>query len=153
MKVKETLEKINRGHFTSVWDVEEEVLDNTVEKVAGDLEKAPYRRFVVSTNVYKLEDGFIGIRGVTELKSEYMLWSDWHYLTVAFEYEEYTTISYRPKKQYSNTMKHKFTVIIEADDTEDRETVKDSLQNWLDLNTDKTKDLRGTQEWKSAKVK
>lgn len=50
-------------------------------------------------------------------------------------------------------MKHKFTVIIETDDTEDRETVKNSLQNWLDLNTDKTEDLRGTPEWKSAKVK
>ena len=49
-------------------------------------------------------------------------------------------------------MKHKFTVIIESDDTEDRETVKDSLQDWLDLNSDKTEDLIGSPEWKSAEV-
>lgn len=51
-------------------------------------------------------------------------------------------------------MKHKFTVIIESnDDTEDRETVKDSLQEWLELNSNQTGDLRGYPEWKSVKVK
>lgn len=51
-------------------------------------------------------------------------------------------------------MKHKFTVIIESnDDTEDRETVKDRLQEWLELNSNQTKDLCGTPEWKSVKVK
>lgn len=99
MKVKEALEKINSGYFNSVWEAEDEVLDNTAEKVAWNLERTPYRWFVVSTDVFKLEDGFIGITGVTELKSEYMLWSDCNYRTAAFEYEEYTTISYRPKKQ------------------------------------------------------
>ena len=96
--VKEAIEKINNGYFTSVWEAEDEVLGNTVEKVASDLQKDSHRWFVVSTNVYKLEDGFIGITGVTELKSEHMVWSDCDCYTTACEYEEYTTISYRPKK-------------------------------------------------------
>ena len=99
MKVKEIIEKINNGDFTSVWEAEDEVLDNTVEKVASGLEKDSHRWFDVSTNIYKLEDGFIGITGVTELKSEYIVWSDCGYYTTACEYEEYTTISYRPKEQ------------------------------------------------------
>lgn len=32
-------------------------------------------------------------------------------------------------------MKHKFTVVIESnDDSEDREVVKDCLQDWLEMN-------------------
>ena len=51
-------------------------------------------------------------------------------------------------------MKYQFTVVIESnDDTEDRETVKDSLQEWLELNSNQTEDLCGTPDWKSAKVK
>ena len=51
-------------------------------------------------------------------------------------------------------MKHQFTVVIELnDDTDDREIVKDCLQDWLDLNSEQTEDLCGCPEWKSAKVK
>ena len=50
-------------------------------------------------------------------------------------------------------MKHQFTVIIESnDDTEDREEVKDCLQDWLELNCGQTKNLSGYPDWKSAEV-
>lgn len=39
-------------------------------------------------------------------------------------------------------MKHKFTVVIESnDDSEDREVVKDCLQDWLEMNCGQEKDL------------
>ena len=50
-------------------------------------------------------------------------------------------------------MKHQFTVVIEVnDDTEDRETVKECLQDWLELNCEQTEDLPGCPDWKSAEV-
>ena len=53
-----------------------------------------------------------------------------------------------------SNMKHKFTVIIESnDDSEDREVVKDCLQDWLEMNCGQEKDLGGYLDWKSAKVK
>lgn len=50
-------------------------------------------------------------------------------------------------------MKHQFTVIIEPNDnTEDRETVKDCLQGWLEWNCGQTDDLCVCPDWKSAEV-
>lgn len=50
-------------------------------------------------------------------------------------------------------MKHKFTVVIESnDDLEDREVVKDCLQDWLEMNFGQEKDLGGYPDWKSVEV-
>lgn len=50
-------------------------------------------------------------------------------------------------------MKHKFTVVIESnDDSEDREVVKDCLQDWLEMNCGQEKGLGGYPDWKSAEV-
>ena len=46
-------------------------------------------------------------------------------------------------------MKHKFTVFIESnDDSEDREEVKDCLQDWLEINCGPGRD----SSWKLAEV-
>ena len=53
----------------------------------------------------------------------------------------------------SNNMKYKFTVVIESyDDSEDRETVKDCLEEWLEMNCGEEKDLGGYPDWKTAEV-
>lgn len=50
-------------------------------------------------------------------------------------------------------MKYKFTVAIESyDDSEDREEVKDCLQEWLQMNCGEEKDLGGYPDWKTAEV-
>ena len=50
----------------SVWTAGEilEYLDNTIKQVASDLDFDEHRWYIISTNVYKCEDGFIGVRGV-----------------------------------------------------------------------------------------
>ena len=53
----------------------------------------------------------------------------------------------------TSNMEHKFTVVIESnDDSEDREVVKDCLQDWLEMNCGQEKDLGGYPDWKSAEV-
>ena len=50
-------------------------------------------------------------------------------------------------------MKHKFIVVIESnDDSEDREEVKDCLQDWLEINYGQDKDLGGYPDWESVEV-
>lgn len=98
MKVKEAIEIINNGHFDSLWDAEDAIMDDSVEEVATGLNSDSHRWYIVETNVYKLEDGYLGISGVSELKSEAMGYGDCFYDSTAQEYEEITTVSYRPKK-------------------------------------------------------
>lgn len=96
MKVKEIINLINSSNIDSLSEAED-LLDDTVKLVAGDLEIERYKWFGVSTNVYEVEDGYIGITGVTEVYSTAMDSSDCDYPCVAYEYEPYTTISYKPK--------------------------------------------------------
>jgi hypothetical protein len=97
MKVQEAIEKINGEGFYSVFEAEE-VLDRDAKLVKSNLGIDEYRWYTISTKVYQLEDGYIGITGVTSLKSEAMMFSDCDVITQAEEYEEFTTISYRRKK-------------------------------------------------------
>ena len=96
MKVKEIINLINSSNIDSLSEAED-LLDDTVKLVAGDLEIERYKWFGVSTSVYEVEDGYIGITGVTEVYSTAMDSSDCDYPYVACEYEPYTTISYKPK--------------------------------------------------------
>lgn len=97
MKVQEAIKKINGEGFYSVFEAEE-VLDRDAKLVKSNLGIDEYRWYTISTKVYQLEDGYIGITGVTSLKSEAMMFSDCDVITQAEEYEEFTTISYRRKK-------------------------------------------------------
>jgi hypothetical protein len=42
--------------------------------------------------------------------------------------------------------------VVEHDDSEDREVVKDCLKDWLEINCEQEKDLGGYPDWKSAVV-
>lgn len=97
MKVQEAIKKINGEGFYSVFEAEE-LLDRDAKLVKSNLGIDEYRWYTISTKVYQLEDGYIGISGVTSLKSEAMMFSDCDVITQAEEYEEFTTISYRRKK-------------------------------------------------------
>ncbi len=97
MKVQEAILKIEEGYFNSVFDAEE-VLGKDAKLVKSNLDIDEHRWYTISTKVYQLEDGYIGITGVTSLNSEGMMFSDCDVITQAEEYEEFTTISYRRKK-------------------------------------------------------
>lgn len=99
MKVKEAIEKIKKSELSSIWDAEEIIFeDKNTKEVASDLNIDERRWYINSTSVYKLEDGYIGIHGPSSLKSEAMGYVDCMEEVTVQEYEEFTTISYRPKK-------------------------------------------------------
>ena len=66
MKVKELIDYVSKYTFYSLIEVEVS-LKEVPQCVAEHLEIEKHRWFSVSTSVYKLEDGFVGIRGVSDI--------------------------------------------------------------------------------------
>lgn len=99
MKVREAIEKINNGKYYSLFDIEEEVLEGC-GPVAKGLEVDKHCWYEVSTRIYKMEDGYVGVTGVTGVPQACgnMNCLDCYYLATASECEEFQTISYRRKK-------------------------------------------------------
>lgn len=56
-----------------------------------------YGLYIKATDIYKVEDGYIGVRGVPSLKSKKILYKDCVELCIAKEYEAVQIITYVPK--------------------------------------------------------
>lgn len=96
MKIQEFIEKVNNENYHSIWEVE--LVLPQLKAIEEGLNPDEHRWYIISTNIYKCEDGYVGVTGPSSLKSESMDWEDCYCDVVAEEYEEYTTVSYRPKK-------------------------------------------------------
>lgn len=93
MKVNEVIDMCNSHDYWSFWEFEE---DCDAEAVVRDLNLDRARWYEISTNVYKCEDGFVGVTGVSNLYSEMMSWSDCDCKCVAEEYKQVPTVTYVP---------------------------------------------------------
>lgn len=95
MKVKEAIKIIKNGNFESLYEAIEAISNDTIKEVAKDLDTRNYYSFSITTYVYKLEDGYIGLRGVSKLNHA-TSYSECKQVTTAREYKEF--ITYHPKK-------------------------------------------------------
>ena len=95
MKKKELIDLVNNSCLYSICDAED-VIPKEVKCVATDVERYRYRWYSTCVNVYACEDGYVGIWGVSQLYSDMMTFSDCQ--CEALEYEEVTTITYKPKR-------------------------------------------------------
>lgn len=68
MKVQELIDLIYSNSYYNIYNAEE--LIGEVNCVAKNLNINEHRWYTVSTRVYKLEDGYVGITGPSQLKSE-----------------------------------------------------------------------------------
>lgn len=104
MKVQEFLDLYNeekkQNRFYSIFDVED-LIPSACPCVARDLDIDRHRWYEISTSVYHFEDGFVGITGPSKVFSESMSFSDccWENRITVDEFDEYTTISYKRKRQ------------------------------------------------------
>lgn len=100
MKVKELIDYINSNDFYSLWDMEYSLFytnKDLPKRVANNLEIEKRRWYEISTSVYKLEDGFVGIRGVSTIYSESMVAEDCGFRCTASEYQEIPSVTYKRK--------------------------------------------------------
>ena len=96
MKVQEVISRVNNGDFNCIFHAKE-ALPREVEEVTNNLNIDEHRWYIITTSVYKCEDGFVGITGPSSLKSESMTWSDTDEYCTAEEYEAVPSIIYKPK--------------------------------------------------------
>ena len=99
MKVKELIDHINSNDFYSLWDMEYSLFNNDKDlpqRVAENLEIEEYRWYEISTSVYKLEDGFVGVKGVSFKYPEIL--DDYIPKCSASEYQEVKT--FNDKRKY-----------------------------------------------------
>ena len=102
MKVQELIDYVNSNRFYSLYEFEDSLTDRQSKElkiVPESIDVDRNRWYEVSTTIVKVEDGYVGVRGVTHLYSEGMTYSDCDYLCEASEYEEVQTISYRRKNK------------------------------------------------------
>lgn len=93
MKVNEVIDLCKSHNYWSFWEFEE---DCNAEAIVRDLNLDRMRWYEVSTNVYKCEDGFVGVTGVSNLYSEMMSWDDCDFKCEAEEYFPVQSIQYVP---------------------------------------------------------
>ena len=97
MNVKEAIELINNSdNCYSLFDAKD-LLKGCKFKNRQDYESC--RWYTLATDIYEVDDGYIGVSGVSELKSEMMDYSDTDEHCVAEEYKAVQTITYIPKSK------------------------------------------------------
>lgn len=97
MKVKEAIELINNSEELYSLDDAENII-NYEKQLASDIDINRHRWYETSTSYFQLEDGILGINGVSNIYSEHMMAPDCNVQPQAFEGKEFTTISYRSKR-------------------------------------------------------
>lgn len=100
MKLEEVYKKFNSlNDFdkTNVYDTEDALGLNEEDLVAEHINRDEHRWYTIGTNVYKLEYGYLGVRGPNIRKSEEMSWSDIGLPTEVIEHVEKVTVTYVPK--------------------------------------------------------
>ena len=110
MKLQEIIERINKMKLIQdTWWKEQEFPDKEIDlilykspAVAVNIDAYPHRWYETSVTVYKLDDGYLGIRFVTNTYSESMGISDCGHIIKAFEMEEVPTITYRIKRLHES---------------------------------------------------
>ena len=95
MEVKEAIDLINNSDNCYSLSDAENLLKGCKFKNRQDYESN--RWYILATDIYEVDDGYIGVSGVSELKSEIMDYSDTGEHCVAEEYKSVQTITYIPK--------------------------------------------------------
>lgn len=96
MKVQELIKLINENELYSLSDAEDLIYD-AAEIVEHAIELDQHRWYSVATDVYKCDDGYVGVCGVFQSFSESQTHEDIDFLCEAEEYEEVLTVTYKPK--------------------------------------------------------
>ena len=96
MKVAEVIEKVNNTNYWSLSSFEE---DFNLEVVASGLYVDKHRWYEISTSVYKCEDGFVGVSGVSQLYNESSDYEDCCCECIAEEFEPKQITTYVPVRK------------------------------------------------------
>lgn len=93
MKKQELIDLINNAHCCSLWKAED-IIPSDIPQVAEGLKLDEHRWYSTAINVYKCEDGFVGVWGAYQSFSEMQSWDDLDVICEAFPMKEIQTVTY-----------------------------------------------------------
>ena len=93
MNREQLIEFVNNSHFKSLFEAEDNI-PSGINKVASGLDLDEHRWFSTAIDVYRCEDGFVGIQGAYQSFSEMQSWSDIDWDCTAFPMKEIQTVTY-----------------------------------------------------------
>ena len=102
MKTFELINKINNSTepIYTLWDLEE-IIEDIPECVAEGLDLDEYRWYSTAVNVFKCENGFVGVYGVFQIFSEESYPAEIGVKCVASLYKQVPSVTYKPVIPYT----------------------------------------------------
>lgn len=99
MKVEEFIEAINEGEFWALCYIDDTDLweDFEIIQTGNDLDE--HRWYSTAENIYKLEDGYVGVRGLFQVFSELSCFEDFKTKCYAYEVEPVPSVKYVKKNR------------------------------------------------------
>lgn len=93
MKREELIKMVNEAQCHSLWQAED-IIPREIPQVAEGLKLDQHRWYSTAINVYKCEDGFVGVWGAYQSFSEMQMWEDLDVICEAFPMKEIQTVTY-----------------------------------------------------------
>lgn len=99
MTVEEFIQMVNEGEFWSLWEVDDSDLGEGFERIESGNDLDEHRWYSTAEDIYKLEDGYVGVWGLCQIFNEMNCASDFEIKCRAYEVEPVPSIKYVPKKK------------------------------------------------------
>lgn len=98
MTVKEFIQMVNEGEFWSLRAVDDSDLGEGFERIESGNDLDEHRWYSTAEDIYKLEDGYVGVRGLFQIFSEWDYAKDYGVKCRAYEVEPVPSIKYVIKR-------------------------------------------------------
>lgn len=98
MTVKEFIQMVNEGEFWSLRAVDDSDLGEGFEQIESGNNLDEHRWYSTAEDIYKLEDGYVGVWGLFQIFSEWDYAKDYGVKCEAYEVEPVPSIKYIPKR-------------------------------------------------------
>ncbi len=98
MKVKEFIQMVNEGEFWSLGAVDNSDLGEGFERIESGNDLDEHRWYSTAEDIYKLEDGYVGVRGLFQIFSEWDYAKDYGVKCESYKVEPVPSIKYVIKR-------------------------------------------------------
>ena len=99
MTVEQFIQMVNEGEFWSLAQVDDSALGEGFERIQSGNDLDEHRWYSTAEDIYKLEDGYVGVWGLFQIFSEWDYAKDYGIMCEAYEVEPVPSIKYVKKNE------------------------------------------------------
>lgn len=99
MKIQQIISLVTENKYYSLYEAQEAIraIFGTFAIPAGGIDTNEYSTYSVATDVYRCEDGYVGVTGVWRVKQTSVSFESIQVTASASEYKEFATITFVKK--------------------------------------------------------